>query len=784
MTSQVQTKPELAGQAPGGTRTTTPVHPRLAALGLLLLLLLLGAASAWTLRPPQPRPASAPATDFSAARATALLGGIASVPHPAGSAAAADVRAYLVDQLRGLGLEPEVQTRVAARAPAAGRPVVATVSNVHARIAGSQPTGRVLLVAHYDSVPTGPGASDNGANVAAILEVVRALRAGGQPRNDVDVLLTDAEEAGLLGAQAFVDSGAAGDPRRVVAINLEARGVSGPAVMFQMAGTGLAPAVRAADPVTTSFAGAVYQVLPNDTDLTVFGAAGMRGLNFAFMEGAAHYHTPHDDIANVSGASVQDMGESALGAIRYLAGSDLSAGGSDATYFSLFGTVVSYPGWLTLPLAGLTLVSYVLMLWAGRRRGLRMRGVGRGAATFALVVPAAAVVGLGGWWLLTLLRPSLGLTLAGVYRAEPYALPEAAVLLVALIAWYRWARRTASAEEVVAGVLGWLVLFALAFAVLLPGGAYLFAWPALVGVAALAATLRFSTPGSPVRALAGAAAAVPGMALVLPIVLLLLPALGLGLSVAPLLVGALFVATMAGLVEPLPRRRVLSAGMVVVLVAALATAGISSAVDGYDARRPQPVSLAYALEADTGAATWLSAGGPGQPQVGALLTAGAVRLDERIPPLAGRPVSSGPAPVATGLDGARAQTPTTDESGGVRTVRVRLEVPADMYLLDVYADTSGHEILDATANGAALAGGRNVTAGTGPWRWGFRYTAPRDGVDLTLRARGSGPVRIRVVSTRPGLPTGVGAPVLRPDVSWTSWPLMPAQTIVVRTLEL
>jgi hypothetical protein len=659
------------------------------------------------------------------------------------------------------------------------------VSNVHARIAGSQPTGRVLLVANYDSVPNGPGASDDGANVAAILEVVRALRAGPQPRNDVDVLFTDAEEAGLLGAQAFVDSGAAGDPRRVVAVNLTARGVSGPAVMFQMAGTGLTPAVRAADPVTTSFAAAVYQVLPNDTDLTAFGEDGMRGLNFAFMEGSAHYHTPHDDIAHVSGGSVQDMGESTLEAVRYLAASELTAGGSDATYFSLFGTVVSYPAWLTLPLAVVALAGYVLLLWTGRRRGLRLRGAGRAAVTFAVVVPAAPVIGFGGWWLLTLLRPEFQVGLGGIYRAGPYALAEAAVLLVALVAWYRWARRKALPEEVAAGVLGWFVLFAVVFAVLLPGGAYLFTWPALVGVAALAAALRFTAAGSPVRTLAGAAAAVPGMALVLPIAVLLLPALGMGLSAAPLLLAALLAAAMAGVLEPLPRRRLLTAGMVVVLVAGAATAGIGASFDGYDAHRPRAVSLAYVLEADTGTASWVSAGGRDQPQVGRLLTAGPVRLDDRVPPLGGRNLSSGPAPVAAALAGPQAEASAADEVDGNRTVRVRIRVPDDTYLIDVYADTSAHEIVDATVYGAALAGGRNLPTLTGPWRWGFRYAAPpRDGIDLTLRARGAGPVRIRVVSTVPGLPSGVGAPTLRPDVSWTGWPALPAQTLVVRTFQL
>ncbi|ASW54289.1 M20/M25/M40 family metallo-hydrolase [Plantactinospora sp. KBS50] len=779
--------PERTDPVPAGdVAAPAPRRQRVAAFAVLLLVLLSGLAATVSLRPPSARPATAPQTEFSAERAVSLLGGIATVPHPAGSAAAGDVREFLLDQLRGLGLQPEVQQRVATRAPDGGRPNVGTVSNIHARIAGTQPTGRVLLVAHYDSVPTGPGASDDGANVAAVLEVARAILAGPRPRNDVDVLFTDAEEAGLLGAQGFVDSGAAGDPARVVVINLEARGVSGPAAMFQMAGTGLAPAVRAADAVTTSFAAAVYDVLPNDTDLSAFRGGGMRGLNFAFFDGAAHYHTPHDDIAHVSRASVQHIGNSALAAARYLGGADLAVQGPDATYFSLFGTVLTYPTWLVLPLAGLALVGYVLLLWAGRRRGLRPRGVGRAAAIFGLTIPAVGLIGIGGWWILTLIRPEFGLGFGAVYRPGPYAVAETLLLLAALVVGLRWVRRRASAQEVVAGLLGWFVALAVLTAVLLPGGAYLFTWPALVGVAALAAALRYTDPGSPWRAVAGCAAAVPGAALVLPIALLLLPALSLALSPVPLLLAALLVAAVAPALEPLPRPRTLTAGTLALVVVAAATAAVGAARDGYDATRPRPVSLGYLLEADTGTATWVSLGGTEQPQVGPLLTGDPVRLDDRAPALGGGTMSSGPAPVAAGLAGPRVEATAADQQGDVRTVRFRLVLPAGTYLADVYADTSAHGILDADVDGVPIDGGQNIAGTTSAaWHWGFRYVAPpAEGVEVTVRTTGPGPVPFRVVTTAPGLPADAGAPALDPKVSWNLWPLMPAQTFVVRTFPL
>ncbi len=84
----------------------------------------------------------------------------------------------------------------------------------------------------------GPGASDDGAAIAAMLETVRALRSddqlrgGDQLRNDLVLLITDGEEDGLLGAAAFARQHPLARQRGVV-LNWEARGVSGPSLMFE-----------------------------------------------------------------------------------------------------------------------------------------------------------------------------------------------------------------------------------------------------------------------------------------------------------------------------------------------------------------------------------------------------------------------------------------------------------------------------------------------------------------------------------------------------------------------
>ena len=90
----------------------------------------------------------------------------------------------------------------------------------------------VALMAHYDSVPASTGASDDAAGVASALEIVRAIKARGVPARDVIVLITDGEEAGLLGADAFF----ARDPlaKRIgFVFNMDVRGSAGRVQMFQ-----------------------------------------------------------------------------------------------------------------------------------------------------------------------------------------------------------------------------------------------------------------------------------------------------------------------------------------------------------------------------------------------------------------------------------------------------------------------------------------------------------------------------------------------------------------------
>ncbi len=292
-------------------------------------------------------------------------------PHPIGSDANAAVRNRILEEFTKLGYTPQTQSAF----DCDDYGICATVQNVLARLDGTQQGPAVLLAAHYDSVPAGPGVSDDGAGAAAVLEIARALKSLPAPLHPIIFLIDDGEEAGLLGARAFVDFHSwASDVK--AAVNVDARGTSGPSLMFE---TGSANdwavglySHSVSRPATSSIAYTVYKQLPNDTDFSVFKSAGYQGLNFALIGNAALYHTPLDNLQNVNPASLQHHGDNALATIQALANSDLSnPPESDAVFFDIFGHwTIHWAARSTLLFAALASIllaaQIAFLLWSGR----------------------------------------------------------------------------------------------------------------------------------------------------------------------------------------------------------------------------------------------------------------------------------------------------------------------------------------------------------------------------------------------------------------------------------
>lgn len=455
--------------------------------GASALLFALLAAIAGTLfvrmTGPTPLPESAPATSFSAARALHferdLLGG--DVPHPVGTAAHDAVRDRLSAQFRALGYDVTIQRSFACSAWVTCSPI----ANVIARTPDDTRPNALVLAAHYDSVPAGPGVSDDGVGVATLLETARALR-NERFRNPIVYLVTDAEEVALLGAEGFVAE--AGLLRNSTAvINVEARGTSGPSFLFETSrhNAWLARVIAHAlpRPATSSLYYDIYELLPNDTDLTVFKRAGLVGVGFAHIGRPVHYHTPLDNFANVTPSTVQHHGDHVLAMTRALAGIDLrQRSTANAVWFDVLSLfVVWWPQQFSLAAA---IVAFVLLLVAAFHLRTRPRSITIGVAGFFLSLIAAFFVGLAVNWL-------AGLRAHGaVWVAHPGPMIAAAWLvglLVAIVIAQRLAAYAGVSGLFFGQALCWSAI-AIALAIVLPGGSYLAIIPAMA--CAICALLR------------------------------------------------------------------------------------------------------------------------------------------------------------------------------------------------------------------------------------------------------------------------------------------------------
>jgi Peptidase family M28 len=563
-------------------------------LGILALLALITAFVLWMQEPPSPVAASAPAEVFSAERALAHVRQIARAPHPPGTPEHDRVRDYLVAELTKLGFQTTVQKRLAHRDEGDGALRMASVENIVAERPGTAPTGTLLLTAHYDSHLSGPGAGDDAAGVAAILEAVRALGSSAA-KNTLRVLITDAEEFGLLGAQGYVDSlGAHPEKLHTLVLNFEARGGGGPVFMFETSEFNkelIEHFARACPtPHASSLMYALYKTLPNDTDLTVFKKAGMQGLNFAFVGRWQSYHSALDTPENLDLRSLQQHGTSALALSRAFLEIDLESMDSkrkqDAIYFDVLGLgVLHYPTYMAWVYSGSVGIFFLALLWRSRKEKDAAKAFFAGLGVAAGTLVTGALVGAAFGFAVAPFRQS-------VPNRDPYGVRwfEAVLLLVTLalltLEWGKILKRF-EGKMLSLGALLWWLLALIAATALLPGASYLFLVPLIFALLGLALKQPWI-------------AAVPLLIFLAPVWHSLALLLGFGL---PPFLGAL---AAFGLLPLLPLVRDTVKPLVLLSPAVFLLSGLICFVIGALQTGPRTSALLYLEDADTGKAEWVS----------------------------------------------------------------------------------------------------------------------------------------------------------------------------------
>jgi hypothetical protein len=723
---------------------------------LLALLAVMGAKGALV---PLPSAAAAGAGGFDTARAMARLQRILGDqrPHPVDSAASDSVRGRLVGELRALGLNPRIADDFTCNGGATGQTVsCARIRNVVATIGPAE--GRhVLLVSHYDSTPTGPGAADDGIGVASMLEVAALLK--DRPlKRPVTLLFDEGEETGLIGARAFLDR----DPlaARVDSLmNLESRGTTGPAIMFETSrpnGAAIRRYARSADrPAANSLTTDFSRLIPNQTDVAVFKERPWTILNFAIIGNETRYHSPDDNLAALDPRSLRHMGEQALRVTADLAGGGAAPAGGELLYGDVLGIgLVTLPLWFGLALLGLLLLGFAWLAWS--RRG----GVGRGAAALALAMADAALTAFLLHWLIGWLRPG------EYWRAHPEwislaidstAMASAAVALL-------WIARPVARDRL--RLAFWLVFLILGAGLCLvaPGAAIYFLLPPLL------AGLGLLWPRAERIA--------DGLAL-LALAVHWLPLLHLSQVLLDFDSGWVFapVSTLIlfpFLIEAKPALARLGRGRVTAAMAALAlVAWLPAALaPAYSLERKQRLSVEYVWDEARGKARWMA-----YHDRGPLPSApGGWERGVEVPWSGYRrwaADATGPAIAAPALErlGERSV-------GGNRLVRFRLRMRgSDVVRL---VGPKGSRFLAVSAGGSSRRFGKGGAKEAPVLRCHGRSC---EGLEATLLVAGTAPLEATIVGTRSGLPPE-GASLARGRPSTAQPQYVPDTTVAVGKVRL
>ncbi|MFW0163323.1 M20/M25/M40 family metallo-hydrolase [Actinomyces sp. SKVG-SVH-4(1)] len=506
---------------------------------------------------PSPAPTTADPTTFSAERAMAAINRLADEPHSVlRRGAHGRARDDVIGMFTDLDYTPTVHSdpMFDLSDPADKRifddlsaEQQATLKDAKADTIVVDVPGKsehtMALMAHYDSATveadesghqhitdgTSLGAADDGYGVAAIVETLRALKAEGrQPENSLKIVITDGEEIGLIGARNEMRHHRADYESVDLVLNLEARGTSGPALMFETSPNNRAVAgyflSHVKQPVAGSLLPSLYARMPNTTDMAAFIPKGFTVLNIAAIGAAEHYHHPTDAPRYVDHSTLQHYGDQVLDLARAWAfdgqAPTLTADG-DLHFFQLWrGLTVRYPAAVGTGLGCLAVIA-ALGVVAVRARSLRWKRV------------------LGSVWGLTW-RAAYASAAAGLVQRGAMAMkwaPESGLGPNPLLVWMfaggaligagltvhfvvrRW--KEGLGQETLAAVLLLLAAACVPLMVLLPGAAYVLVLPTLALALTALAPRR-------VRPVVGALAAFIIVVILGPAVLLIHEMLSLG----------------------------------------------------------------------------------------------------------------------------------------------------------------------------------------------------------------------------------------------------------------
>lgn len=495
-------------------------------LSLLILIIVIPIVGFHLNKAPQAVPDNAPLTEFSAVRAMKHMEHIALKSHYIGANEHEKVREYIVDELKKMGIEPEIQV---AEVFYPDKYLAAIVRNIIVKIHGTESSKSVLIVGHYDSVRDSYGASDDGSAVVTMLETIRLLRLKQPFKNDIIFLFTDGEEIGLTGASAFIENHPLAKNVGLV-LNFDSNGTSGPSTLYQTSNDNNWIIIEFSKAVPFPIANSIFYEAsrngPDETDFSIFKKNGLSGFNFLFFETKFDVHTGGDNAQNISIESIQHHGSYASSLIQHFANIKLdNIEKGNAVYFNTIGKgFVHYSYKWIVPFVIVTLLLLLVILFIGfRRKILRPIRLLYGFLAFIIhFAIAPSIVTLicfilikyypgNDFRLLFYNQNILLLGLVGITVAISFSFYHLAlkgiriwqlILFVSLIilmliwssllslmtilatvgigaiTWFLYRKPTNVWELSLGSSIGWAILM-VAGSIMIPGASYLFTWPLL-----------------------------------------------------------------------------------------------------------------------------------------------------------------------------------------------------------------------------------------------------------------------------------------------------------------
>ncbi len=546
-----------------------------------------------------------PKQEFATLRALEHVKNISKKEHYLGSSAHDEVKAYIINELEKLGLEPTVQEGFSISKSG----IINKPQNIVAKIKGSNTTKSLVLMSHYDSSPhSSYGASDAGSGVATILEGIRAYLATNKvPKNDIIICITDGEELGLNGANLFVKKHPWAKNVGLV-LNFEARGSGGNSYMLIETNGKNGKMINefakasAQYPVTNSLAYSIYKMLPNDTDLTVFREEGdIEGFNFAFIDDHFDYHTANDTWENMDLNTLQHQGSYLTPLLAYFSENDISDLKSDRDYLYFNAPVfnlITYPFDWIFTLLIIAIILFIALIIYGKfnyRLNLKESLIGLGA--FLLCIILAGGLTFGGWQLLTIIYPHYNEIQHGfTYNGYQYIIIF--VLLSVAICFKIYARISKSENQanlLIGPLLIWLIICTLS-ALYLKGASY-FIVTVFFGLISLFILIRQKRPNAFLMVLI----VLPAIFLIAPFIASFPVALGLKI----LFVASILTVLLFGLLLPVfgfyKRKKLIGNLMLLMCLVFLIGSHLKS---DFTDKRQKPNSLVYVLDANQNKAVW------------------------------------------------------------------------------------------------------------------------------------------------------------------------------------